>query len=85
MKILIDIGHPAHLNFFKNSISILKRKGHKIIITSIERGKLPVILKNELTNTQIKFNGKHTGSKWSILFEANVLRFFKQLNFVFNT
>ncbi|MCS3903885.1 putative glycosyltransferase [Methylohalomonas lacus] len=34
MRVLIDIGHPAHVHFFKNPINILQRSGHEIIITS---------------------------------------------------
>ncbi|MCD4666010.1 MAG: DUF354 domain-containing protein, partial [Bacteroidales bacterium] len=79
MNILIDISHPAHFNFFKNAIYVLKEEGHTILITALNRGKLPQILEKELEGTQIKFNGRHRGSKWSIIFEANILRFFEQL------
>jgi len=34
MKILIDIGHPAHVHFFKNFISEMNKKGHKTLITA---------------------------------------------------
>ncbi len=34
MKILIDIGHPAHVHFFKYFIHDLKRKGHNILVTA---------------------------------------------------
>jgi len=33
MNILIDIGHPAHVHYFKNLAWELKQKGHKVIIT----------------------------------------------------
>ncbi len=33
MKILFDIGHPAHVHLFKNAIWQLKREGHDVIIT----------------------------------------------------
>ena len=82
MNILIDIGHPAQANFFKNIIKILTKKGYTIIITSINRGKLPEILEKEFPNYQIKIIGKHKSSKCSIFFEANLLRFFQQLNYV---
>lgn len=32
MKLLIDIGHPAHVHFFKNIISNLLHKGHEVKI-----------------------------------------------------
>ena len=34
MKVLIDIGHPAHVHFFRVPISQLLKKGHQVIITS---------------------------------------------------
>ena len=37
MKILIDIGHPAHVHYFKNTIRILKKKNHKIFITARDK------------------------------------------------
>jgi uncharacterized protein len=33
VNILIDIGHPAHVHYFKNLATILRSRGHKIIIT----------------------------------------------------
>ena len=37
MKILIDILHPAHVNFFRNFISIMEEKGHEIKVTAREK------------------------------------------------
>ncbi len=37
MKLLIDILHPAHVNFFYNFITIMKKKGHKVIVTAREK------------------------------------------------
>lgn len=34
MKILIDIGHPAHVHYFKNFIWIMTKKGHKFHVTA---------------------------------------------------
>jgi len=34
MKILIDIGHPAHVHYFKNFIKIMENKGHQFLIIS---------------------------------------------------
>jgi predicted glycosyltransferase len=34
MKALIDIGHPAHVHFFRVPITQLLEKGHQVIITS---------------------------------------------------
>lgn len=37
MKILIDIGHNAHVHFFKNFIGNMTAKGHEFIITAKDR------------------------------------------------
>jgi predicted glycosyltransferase len=37
MKILIDIGHPAHVHYFRNAIKILQSKGHEILITTRDK------------------------------------------------
>lgn len=34
MKIIIDIGHPAHVHLFKNAIWELEKRGHEIVITT---------------------------------------------------
>ena len=34
MKILIDIGHPAHVHFFKNFIWEMEDRGHEFLITA---------------------------------------------------
>ncbi len=37
MKILIDIGHPGHVHYFKNTIKYLKDNGHEIMVTARDR------------------------------------------------
>ncbi|MCK4824015.1 DUF354 domain-containing protein, partial [bacterium] len=37
MRVLIDIGHPAHIHLFKNMIWNLKKKGHEIKITARDK------------------------------------------------
>ncbi len=37
MKVLIDIGHPAHVHFFRQPIRLLKAHGHEVIITSRDK------------------------------------------------
>jgi len=34
MRILIDMGHPGHVHFFKNFIWEMERKGHTVLITA---------------------------------------------------
>jgi hypothetical protein len=37
MKILIDIGHPAHVHFFKNAIRELEGRGHEVKVTARDK------------------------------------------------
>lgn len=37
MKVLIDIGHPAHVHFFKNLIKYLKDENHEVLITTSDK------------------------------------------------
>lgn len=37
MKIIIDIGHPAHVHYFRNFISIMKKKGHEFLIVARDK------------------------------------------------
>ena len=37
MRILIDIGHPAHVHFFKNFIWLMEKRGHKIKIVARDK------------------------------------------------
>lgn len=78
MNILIDIGHPAHVNFFKNALHALK-KNNNIIIIYLDRGKLPLIVKNELNEFECYNAGKHRGNLFSIIFQANISKFFSLL------
>lgn len=76
MKIVVDIAHPAHVNFFKKALRMLSDQGHEILITSLQRGKLPRILENELGEYPIHYVGRHRGTKFSIIYEANIKKFF---------
>ena len=37
MKILVDIGHPAHIHYFKNCARVLIEKGHQFLFVVRER------------------------------------------------
>jgi len=61
VKILIDIGHPAHIHYSKNAIAEWKRNGHKVIITARDKAvikdllnflKLPLINRGKGRNTR---------------------------------
>lgn len=75
MRILIDIGHPAQLNFLKIVIPRIG-KDHDIYITFLKRGKLPDIVKREMSEYRLIKNGTHNGSLFSILVYANLFRLF---------
>ncbi|WP_406661224.1 DUF354 domain-containing protein [Methanolobus sp. ZRKC3] len=34
MKVQIDIGHPAHVHFYKNFVQIMEERGHEIKVTA---------------------------------------------------
>ncbi len=37
MKILIDIGHPAHVHYFRNFINLMTSRGHSFAITARDK------------------------------------------------
>ena len=37
MKILIDIGHPAHLHYYRNFIKLMQDKGHDFVIIARDK------------------------------------------------
>ncbi len=37
LRVLIDVGHPAHVHFFKNTIWSLEKKGHKVMVVSRDK------------------------------------------------
>jgi predicted glycosyltransferase len=37
MKILIDIGHPAHVHYFKNFIRIMQTRGHEFLVIARDK------------------------------------------------
>lgn len=60
MKILIDIGHPAHIHFFAGPIRILKNQGHDVIITSRKKEfSLDLLQELHLQHIPLSSLGKH--------------------------
>ena len=47
MKVLIDIGHPAHVHFFKFIIRDLKKNHHQVIVTSRKKTITEKLLEEE--------------------------------------
>lgn len=75
MKLLIDIMHIPHINLFKNAVNILKNKGVIIEIICLDRGRNVLIAREEFKGVSVISLGKHRGYFFSIIFEANILRF----------
>lgn len=82
MTILFDIKHIAHINFFKVVIKQLVDEGHDVLITYIDRGRLPDIIKKEFPSIKSYSIGKHRGTFFSIIFEANILKAFNAYKFI---
>ena len=83
MNIIFDISHPAHINLFKHSIYYFhKKSNYNVFVTCLRRGKLPTIAKEELKDINLTFVGRHRGTTLSIIFEANIRKFFELFFFV---
>lgn len=82
MKILIDIGHPAHVHYFKNFYKLMSEKGHEFLITARKKE-----VSHELLNSYgIPFIDRGTGSnsmagKFGYLPKANWILFKQALRF----
>ncbi|MBN1970698.1 MAG: DUF354 domain-containing protein [Candidatus Delongbacteria bacterium] len=82
MKILIDIGHPAHVHYFRNFIKIMESRGHKFKVIARKRE----IIFELLSHYGIKFHNRGRGSdsfigKIVYMFFADILIFIKALRF----
>ena len=44
MRIAVDIGHPAHVHYFKRLIHDLRAEGHDFLVTARERGEVFALL-----------------------------------------
>ncbi len=79
-----DIGHSAQFNFFKQTILNLLQNNNNILITAINRGRLVNIIKKELKeiqNCNIYAVGNYKSNKVSVIWDANVTRFFQLIIF----
>jgi uncharacterized protein len=83
LRILITLSHPSHANFFKEAAKILKKEGHEIFISTLKRGKLVQIVDKEFSGFERHIAGNHRGNRFSIIFNVNILRFFKLLKYSF--
>ena len=77
MKVWIDICHTPQYNFFKPVIEELARRGHEVYVTVLDRGKTPKIVAKELEGLEhvsVEVIGKHKMTKWSAIWDANLMR-----------
>ena len=66
MKYLFDIGHPAHVHYFKNCIRILESHGHQIIITARDKEMSLYLL--DTYGFRYTCTGKNLSSKFGKLY-----------------
>ena len=72
MKVLFDLGHPAHVHYFKNLIELLQKHGHKVLVIARKKDVTQKLLKNY----KIPYKSRGEGSKTLIgkffyLFKSN--------------
>ena len=80
MNIWFDITHVPPHNFFKGLVMRLANESHKVYVTVLDRGKLAKIVSTELAgikNVSVEIVGKHRMTKWSVLWDANLVRLYK--------
>ncbi|MFH0876263.1 MAG: DUF354 domain-containing protein [archaeon] len=64
MRILVDMVHPADVNFYKKALYSLKKDGHEILITVLDRGRLIDFVREEYPDFIIFPLGKHMSGKF---------------------
>jgi len=82
MKILIDIGHPAHVHYFRNFIKIMEEKKHTILVVARDKEVSQELLKRY--NIPFVTRGKGANGlfgKVLYLIKTNFVLFSKALYF----
>jgi len=74
MKLLFDILHPAHINFFKHQIRRLHHEGHEIILVCLKRGRVPQIMAREFPGYNITAIGHYGKGKMGLYLRTGLLR-----------
>lgn len=72
MNILVQLAHPAHFHYYKNSIRQLQQDGHNVVIVLTTKDILETLLKDaglEYTNIMVK---SHKNSKIGYLYDMIV-------------
>ncbi len=82
MRILIDIGHPAHVHYFRNFIQLMQAKGHEFFISARDKEVIHILL--EKYNIPFYNRGKGADGmrgKFLYIFRADILLLKKAMGF----
>lgn len=84
MKIWIDIYHVPQFNYYLPLMKELVNRGYDVYLTVLERGRLLKIVTSDLQKLGLYGNGievfcigKHKMTKWSVIWDANLMRLIK--------
>ena len=73
MKVLFDLGHPAHVHYFKNLIKLLQKNGKQVLIIAREKDVTHSLLKSYKIPYLSRGKGsKNLPGKLFYLFKANL-------------
>lgn len=82
MRIFIDIGHPAHVHYFKNFIRIMRSKGHEIFLSARDKEVTHQLLKEYNLTYFSRGKGKNSAlGKIMYMFQANWALYKKAIRF----
>lgn len=82
MNIIVDIGHPGHVHYFKNVIRILINKGHKVLIIARDRDVIFDLLKKYNLDFISRGSGKNSKfGKILYMFKADIFILKKSMLF----
>ena len=81
MRILIDIVHPADVNFFKNALTLLRKKNNQIFVSVMQRGNLAKLVEEEF-GKGAEVIGKHSGKGFIKKMICNIGRIIKLRGFI---
>jgi len=74
MNIVVDIGHPAHVHYFKNIIKLLSSNGHKFLVFARNREDIHTLLKkNRITYINRGQGASGKVSRFLYLIKTNIL------------
>lgn len=83
LRVIVDIGHPAHVHFFKNTIWDLEKKGHKVVVVSRDKDVVVDLLNaygiQHTVLSKVKPGKVHLFEEWFIR-EYKLFKIAKQFN-----